>query len=186
MTKFKYIAFYKPFGVLTQFTGEEHDRTLAEFNLPPEVYAAGRLDKDSEGLLILTNDGIFNQKLTHPKSEKLKTYWAQVEREPTQEKLEALRKGGIKIKDYLTRPCQVKLIPEPILPERDPPIRYRKNIPTSWLELKLSEGKNRQVRRMTAAIGHPTLRLVRYAIGNMNLDNLSPGQWIEIKKEQII
>lgn len=182
---YKYVAFYKPYGVLCQFTGEETDRTLAEFNLPKDVYAAGRLDKDSEGLLILTNDGVFNQKLTNPRFEKAKTYWVQVENIPSKKELDKLS-NGLKIKDYKTLPCSVKIIDPPNVEDRTPPIRFRKNIPTCWLELTIKEGKNRQVRRMTASIGHPTLRLIRYKIGKTTIDNLQPGQWIEVKKENII
>ena len=185
MTDFKYIAFNKPYGVLTQFTAQFGDKTLADFNFPKEVYAAGRLDKDSEGLLILTNDGIFNQKLTNPKSKKTKTYWVQVEKIPEQSKLETL-KNGVLIKDYKTLPCDVKIIRPENMIARDPPIRERKNIPTAWLEIKIQEGKNRQVRRMTAAIGHPTLRLIRVAIGKLQLNNLAPGQWEYINKNHIL
>jgi 23S rRNA pseudouridine2457 synthase len=131
MNNFKYIAFYKPFGVLTQFTGEENDKTLSDFSFPPDVYAAGRLDKDSEGLLILTDDGIFNQKLTSPSSNKKKTYWVQVENIPTQDSLKELE-SGVEIKDYKTKKCQVKLIAEPKIPHRIPGIRQRKNIKTPW------------------------------------------------------
>lgn len=184
MHQFKYIAFNKPYGVLCQFTGEEGDKTLADFNLPSEVYAAGRLDKDSEGLLILTNDGVFNQKITNPKAEKEKTYWVQVENIPTQSALNQLKKG-VKIKDYQTAPCKVRLI-NPNIPPRTPPIRERKNIPTSWLEIKITEGKNRQVRRMTAKIGYPTLRLIRVAIGKLELEDLAVGSWKFINKNEII
>lgn len=182
---FKYVAFYKPYGVLCQFSGEENDKTLADFNLPKEIYAAGRLDKDSEGLLILTNDGVFNQRLTNPKFEKEKTYWVQVEKVPDEKKLEILSKGVI-IKNYKTLPCHVRVIEEPQVPDRDPPIRFRKNVPTCWLEITIREGKNRQVRRMTAAIGHPTLRLIRYQMGNINLKNLNPGEWVEVNKKDIL
>src|SRR5690606_27898621 len=127
----KYIAFYKPYGVLSQFTGEDGDRTLAEFNLPKDVYAAGRLDKDSEGLLLLTDDGPFIKQLLEPKNEKEKTYWVQVENIPTPDKLKELERGVV-IQGYKTLPCKVKLINEPDLPPRDPPIRERKNIPTAW------------------------------------------------------
>ena len=181
----KYIAFYKPFNVLSQFTGEMNDRTLAEFNLPKEVYAARRLDKDSEGLLLLTNDGPFIKKLLEPQFEKVKTYWVQVENIPSQESLLKLM-AGLKIQEYQTLPCQARIIDNPDMPPRMPPIRERKNIPTCWLEIKLIEGKNRQVRRMTAAIGHPTLRLVRYSIGKLTLRDLKPGEWTEVSKENII
>lgn len=185
MKKYKYIAFYKPFGVLTQFRGEANDRTLADYNLPKEVYPAGRLDKDSEGLLILTDDGVFNQRLTNPKSNKTKTYWVQVENIPTEDSLKQMRKG-LNIKDYVTKPCEVKLIKEPNIPARTPPIRYRKNIPTTWLEIIISEGKNRQVRRMTAKIGHPTLRLIRVSMGKLKLHGLEPGEWKEVKNTDIL
>ena len=187
MKKYKYIAFYKPYGVLTQFTGEAQDKTLADFNFPPDVYAAGRLDKDSEGLLILTNDGIFNQKLTNPQSEKEKTYLVQVEKIPQANDLRALAKGGLEIKNYKTLPCQVQIIAPPTdLPPIDPPIRERKNIPTCWLELKICEGKNRQVRRMTAKIGYPTLRLIRVAMGKYKLNHLTPGKWEYIERHNIL
>ena len=185
MEKYKYIAFFKPFGVLTQFTGEECDLTLSDYNFPANVYAAGRLDKDSEGLLILTDDGPFNQKLTNPSSSKKKTYWVQVDKIPNDDSLNQMRKG-LRIKDYTTRPCTVKIIEEPKVPARIPPIRTRMNIPTSWLEITISEGKNRQVRRMTAKIGHPTLRLIRVSMGKYNLKNLAPGEWIEISKNEIL
>ena len=175
------IAFYKPYDVVCQFSGE--GQTLAQFDLPSNVYAAGRLDKDSEGLLILTDDGKLNQKITHPKNEKSKVYHVQVEGLPDNKSLMKLSRGVL-IKDYVTKPCQVKLI-ETNYPERIPPIRYRANIPTSWLEIILTEGKNRQVRRMTAAIGHPTLRLIRYQIGQIELNNLRPGEWRELAPESI-
>lgn len=181
----KYIAFYKPYGVLCQFTGEENDKTLANFGLPKDVYPAGRLDKDSEGLLILTNDGIFNQKLTNPKSKKWKTYWAQVERIPTQESITTLTQG-LEIQNYTTLPCKAKILKDLDIEPRDPPIRHRKSVPTAWIEIQLCEGKNRQVRKMTAKIGHPTLRLIRVAIGKLKLNKLKPGQWIEVTKDQIL
>ena len=181
----KYIAFYKPFNVLSQFTGEMNDHTLAEFGMPKEVYAAGRLDKDSEGLLLLTNDGPFIKKLLEPENEKEKTYWVQVENIPSEESLSKMRQG-LSIQNYKTLPCQVKLMSEPDVPERNPPIRQRQSIPTCWLEIKLIEGKNRQVRRMTAAIGHPTLRLIRFGIGKLTLRDLKPGQWCEVAKQSIL
>jgi 23S rRNA pseudouridine2457 synthase len=178
----KYIIFNKPFGVLSQFTTEEGHRTLAEFNLPKGVYAAGRLDKDSEGLLLLTDDGPFIKKfLDHHE----RIYWAQVDKNPQPEELDTLSKG-VELKDGRTKPCKVKMIEDPGLPPRNPPIRYRKNIPTSWLELTLKEGKNRQVRRMTAAIGFPTLRLIRVGLGKFKLQDLEPGKWVEVSKEDII
>ena len=182
---FQYIAFYKPYGVLCQFSGEEQDITLANFDLPKDVYPAGRLDKDSEGLLLLTNDGQFNQRLTNPRYEKEKTYWVQVERIPTQEKLEQLA-NGVKIQDYTTRTCSVQKINEPAVGERNPPIRFRKNVPTCWLEIKITEGKNRQVRKMTASIGHPTLRLIRVKMANLSLGNLKPGEWKCVTKKDIL
>jgi 23S rRNA pseudouridine2457 synthase len=181
-----YIAFFKPYGVLCQFTGEIGDKTLSDFNLPKDVYAAGRLDKDSEGLLILTNDGFFNQKLTNPSSKKKKTYYVQVERIPDEESLERLRAGVIIKGGYQTLPCEAQIIDDPGFGPRIPPIRERKSVPDCWLEIKVVEGKNRQVRSMTASIGHPTLRLVRISVGKKNLDNLAPGEWEALKKTDII
>jgi 23S rRNA pseudouridine2457 synthase len=186
MSKFQYIAFYKPYGVLCQFTGEKEDRTLAEFNIPKDVYAAGRLDKDSEGLLILTNDGVFNQKVTSPRSNKEKTYWVQVERIPTPESLEELACGVVIKGGYKTLACTVEQIEPPDVPARFPPIRQRKSVPDCWLEIKVVEGKNRQVRSMTAKIGHPTLRLIRVSVGKKNIDNLVPGEWVKIKPNEVI
>lgn len=181
----RYILFHKPYGVLSQFTPEDGARTLSEFNLPKGVYPAGRLDKDSEGLLLLTDDGPFIEKLLNPKNEKPKTYWALVERVPTTEELQKMRKG-LRIEDYLTKPCQVKIIdPEPSVPPRDPPVRIRKTVVDVWLEIEIVEGKNRQVRKMTAAIGHPTLRLIRKKIANLELDGLDIGEWREISRKDI-
>ena len=185
MENFKYIAFHKPYGVLCQFTGEKDDKTLADFEFPPGVYAAGRLDKDSEGLLILTNDGIFNQQLTNPKSNKKKTYLIQVEKIPTEKDLIPMREG-LTIKDYQTLPSEVQIICEPHYGARIPPIRERKEIPTAWLQVKLTEGKNRQVRRMSAKIGYPTLRLIRSAIGKLELGDLPVGTWKYVTKEEIL
>jgi 23S rRNA pseudouridine2457 synthase len=185
MKKYNYIAFYKPYDVLCQFTTDDDSKTLADFNFPPHVYAAGRLDKDSEGLLLLTDDGIFNQKVANPKAEKSKTYWVQVENIPGLEALKQLEKGVI-IQGYQTRPCKARLIEAPLVPPRDPPIRERKSIPTAWLEIEIQEGKNRQVRRMTASIGHPTLRLIRVAIGKLKLDNLQVGQWKFINPSEVL
>ncbi|WP_417843735.1 rRNA large subunit pseudouridine synthase E [Thalassospira sp.] len=175
------ILLNKPYGVLTQFTDRENGRqTLADYVNLPGVYAAGRLDRDSEGLLLLTDNGPLNAQIAHPKYKKTKTYWVQVDGEPDDAALNALRKG-VMLKDGMTLPASVRRIDEPTrLWERDPPVRFRKSIPTSWLELIISEGRNRQVRRMTAAVGFPTLRLVRYAIGDWTLDGLCPGQWREI------
>jgi 23S rRNA pseudouridine2457 synthase len=181
----RYIIFNKPYGVLSQFTPEDGARSLAEFGLPKDVYAAGRLDKDSEGLLLLTDDGVLIEKLLNPKNEKPKTYWVLVERVPSEESLEKMRKG-LKIEDYQTRPCEVRLLdPQPEVPPRDPPVRLRKTVIDVWLEIKIIEGKNRQVRKMTAAIGHPTLRLIRKKITNLELGNLESGQWMEIPKSEI-
>lgn len=184
--KFTYIIFNKPYGVLSQFTPEHGNRCLDEFDFPKDIYPAGRLDKDSEGILLLTNDGPFIKELLDPKNEKKKTYWVQVENIPSEESLQTLIKG-VKIKNYLTKPCEAIVIsPQPQIEPRDPPIRERKNIPTCWIEIKLIEGKNRQVRRMTAAIGHPTLRLIRVQTGKLPLNDLPPGKWMEVNKQDII
>lgn len=182
--EYQYIIFNKPYGVLCQFTGEPGDKTLAQYGLPKNVYAAGRLDKDSEGLLLLTDDGAFNQLVTNPKSKKPKTYWVQVENIPSDEALSKLMQG-VEIKNYKSAPCKAKLI-DPKIEPRDPPIRERKNIPTQWIELEIKEGKNRQIRRMTAKIGHPTLRLVRISIGKYSNSELAPGQWITVNKTDIL
>ena len=168
------VLFNKPFGVLSQFTTEEGHQTLADFISVPDVYAAGRLDKDSEGLLVLTDDGKLQHRLASPKTKTPKIYWAQVEKVPTQAALEELRRG-VRLKDGMTRPAKVRIIEAPELWERDPPIRERKSIPTAWIELAISEGKNRQVRRMTAAVGFPTLRLIRVAVGPWKLGSLKSG-----------
>lgn len=170
------ILFNKPYGVLTQFTGEPGDRTLAEFIKVPRVYAAGRLDKDSEGLLLLTDDGKLQAQIASPKFKQPKTYLVQVEGVPTDAALAALRKG-VELKDGMTRPARAERIDPPELWERDPPVRFRKSVPDSWISLTITEGRNRQVRRMTAAVGFPTLRLVRWAIGDYTLEGLAPGQW---------
>jgi 23S rRNA pseudouridine2457 synthase len=181
----RYILFHKPYGVLSQFTPEDGARSLLEFNLPKDVYPAGRLDKDSEGLLLLTDDGPLIEKLLNPKNEKPKTYWVLVERVPTEESLARMR-SGLKIEDYMTRPCEVKILnPQPDVPPRDPPVRFRKTVQDVWLEIRIVEGKNRQVRKMTAAIGHPTLRLIRTKVANLELEGLSPGNWTEIPKSNI-
>lgn len=184
-SNYEYYKFYKPFNVLCQFTKEGNERTLADFNLPKEVYPAGRLDKDSEGLLLLTNDGPLIHRLLDPKFDHEKTYHVQVEGIPTEESLDLLRRGGFKIQDYKTRPAKVRIIPEPNFPPRHPPIRFRANIPTTWLEVVITEGKNRQVRRMTAAIGFPTLRLVRVRIGKLELENLTIGEFKKIPKTDL-
>ncbi|HAS6219707.1 TPA: pseudouridine synthase [Vibrio vulnificus] len=175
----KIIIFNKPYDTLSQFTDGEGRKTLADFIPVKEVYAAGRLDRDSEGLMVLTNDGILQAKLTQPKSKSPKTYWVQVEGAPTEAQLEPLRRG-VELKDGLTLPAQVEIIQDLQLWERNPPVRFRAAIPTTWLAITIIEGRNRQVRRMTAHIGFPTLRLVRYSMGGMTLQDLQPGEWKEI------
>lgn len=173
----KIILFNKPFDVLCQFTDNEGRATLADYIKEKNVYAAGRLDRDSEGLLILTDDGKLQNKITDPKHKLEKTYLAQVDGEVTQEAINQLQKG-VKLKDGMTRPAKAKIIDEPEwLWPRTPPIRERKNIPTTWIELKISEGKNRQVRRMTAAVGFPTLRLIRVSVGEWKLGDLQSGEY---------
>jgi len=180
------ILFNKPYGVICQFSSDGMHPTLKDYLQIPGVYAAGRLDTDSEGLLILTDDGALQHKISHPRHKQAKTYWAQVEGNPTPEALEQLRRG-VNLGDFTTQPATAKLIPEPPgLWPRNPPVRFRKEIPTSWIELVIREGKNRQVRRMTAKVGFPTLRLIRYRIGDWSLDGLAPGAWREMtaaKKE---
>lgn len=171
-----FVLFNKPFNVLCQFTDNEGRKDLSDFIPIRNIYAAGRLDYDSEGLVILTDDGKLQNKISDPKNKLEKTYWVQIEGIPNKESLSKLRKG-ILLKDGFTKPAKAKLIAEPMVQERNPPIRERKNIPTSWIELTISEGKNRQVRRMTAAIGHPTLRLIRYSIGDWTIENLNPGNY---------
>jgi len=181
ITQQKIVLFNKPFDVLCQFSHGEGRKTLADYVTEKEVYAAGRLDRDSEGLLVLTNDGKLQAQITEPEHKTEKTYWAQVEGAPTADLIEQLCQG-VELKDGVTRPADVKIIDEPaILWERTPPIRQRKDIPTTWLEITIKEGRNRQVRRMTAHIGHPTLRLIRYKIGQWTLDGLASGQWEKIK-----
>jgi len=173
------ILFNKPYGVLSQFTPEGRWQGLRDYLALPGVYAAGRLDADSEGLLILTDDGALQSRITDPRHKLPKTYWVQVEGAPTDADLDPLRRG-VDLGDFVTRPARARLIDEPAgLWPRNPPIRFRQAIPTSWIELAISEGKNRQVRRMTAKIGFPTLRLIRAAVGEWCLDALQPGEWKE-------
>ncbi len=171
------IAFNKPHGVLCQFRDPDGRPVLADYIRQKDVYAAGRLDRDSEGLLLLTDDGTLQHRLTDPRHKQPKTYLVQVERMPDAEALQALRRG-VMLNDGMTRPAEARLLPaEPDgLWPRDPPVRFRKSVPTAWLELVLREGRNRQVRRMTAAVGHPTLRLIRSRIGRWSLDGLAPGE----------
>jgi 23S rRNA pseudouridine2457 synthase len=170
------ILFNKPYNVLTKFTDAEERDTLAHYIKLPGVYPAGRLDRDSEGLLLLTDDGSLQHRLSDPRHKMPKTYWVQVEGIPDDDALEALRRGML-IEGRKTRPAQARRMQEPALWPRNPPIRVRLHIPTAWIELTLTEGRNRQVRRMTAAVGHPTLRLIRYAIGPWTLQGLQPGAW---------
>ncbi len=179
------LAFHKPYGTLSQFTSDgSSNKTLSEFGFPPEVYPIGRLDADSEGLLLLSDEIGLNTRLLDPKEKHLRCYWAQVERHPTRESLAQLA-AGVTIQNYTTLPCHAHLLdPQPTMPPRNPPIRLRKNIPDCWIALELMEGKNRQVRRMTAAVGHPTLRLLRVSIGGFALGSLPVGFWIEMTEEE--
>ena len=172
------LLFNKPYGVICQFSKDGMHPTLADYIAVPDVYPAGRLDTDSEGLLLLTDDGKLQHRITDPKHKLPKTYWVQVEGVPDEAALDKLRRG-VQLKDGMTLPAEVKSIGEPNgLWPRNPPVRQRKHIPTSWLKLSIREGKNRQVRRMTAAVGFPTLRLIRYQIGNWTLEGIQPGQWL--------
>lgn len=175
------LAFYKPYGVLSCFTDPEGHATLADFISVPNVYPAGRLDYDTEGLLVLTSDGTLAHRITDPRHKLPKVYLVQVERVPDDAALASLRRGVL-LKGRRTRPAEVELLAEaPDLPPRPVPIRFRKSVPTAWLKVTLREGQNRQIRRMTAAVGHPTLRLVRVAVGPVTLGDLQPGQWRELK-----
>jgi 23S rRNA pseudouridine2457 synthase len=174
------IAFNKPFGVACKFSLEAGRKTLADYIDVKSIYPAGRLDTDSEGLMLLTDDGVLQARIAEPKHEMTKVYWAQVEGSPSQAALDQLR-NGVSLGDFTTQPANASLIEEPQeLWPREPPIRYRKNIPTAWIELRIREGKNRQVRRMTAKVGFPTLRLIRAAIGRISVEGLAQGKWCEI------
>lgn len=185
-TDFKYIIFYKPYGVLSQFTQDTPTQiTLKDYIPVPDVYPVGRLDWDSEGLMLLTNNGKLQHRLSNPRFGHKRTYLVQVERIPDEDAIKKLQ-TGVQIQDYCTRPAQVRLLStEPALPERNPPIRFRKNVPTAWLEMTLTEGKNRQVRRMTAAVGFPTLRLVRVSIAHLQLNDLQPGEWRDLTSSEL-
>ncbi len=186
MPNFTYLLFYKPYNVICQFSPEDEKITLKEFIKIPEIYPVGRLDTDSEGLIIITNDNKLKQILTEPKYKSEKTYMVQVEGIPDKQSLEKLEKGVI-IQGYQTLPAKAKLIDFEIdLPPRDPPIRFRKNIPTSWLEIKIKEGKNRQIRKMTASIGYPTLRLVRTKIKHIGIDSLSSGEYRHLTPKEAL
>jgi 23S rRNA pseudouridine2457 synthase len=179
------LAFNKPYGVLSQFTPDgSSNRTLIDFGFPKDVYSIGRLDADSEGLLLVSDEPGLNQRLLHPRAAHEREYWIQIERIPTSKSLRLLETGII-IGGRKTLPAQARILePPPNLPPRHPPIRVRKTVPTCWISLELVEGKNRQVRRMTAAVGHPTLRLVRTRIGGFNLGELAPGKWIKLSASE--
>ena len=180
---FRYLLFHKPFNVLSQFTSEAGKKTLADFIPVPGVYPVGRLDYDSEGLLLLSDDGGLQNRLSDPRFGHPRTYWVQVEGEIDEAALQRLR-DGVAIQGRRTKPSQAAAMGEPFWPAREPPIRKRRAIPTSWCELTLTEGRNRQVRRMTAAVGFPTLRLIRVAIGPWRIDGLKPGEWRELTEQE--
>lgn len=189
--KFKYYAIYKPYDMLSQFTGPEGTAVLGDlFPFPKDVYSIGRLDKTSEGLLLLTNDNSFKTKVLDPNNKLEKTYYVQVDKDITPEAIKELEAGTIVIKHegkkLTVKPAKCKKIADPNLPERSVPIRFRKDIPTSWIALTLSEGKNRQIRQMTAAVNFPTLRLVRFSVGSFQLDNMQPGDVVEISPEEVL
>ena len=186
---FRYFIFYKPFGYLSQFTDEDGNPGLAKLiDVPSDIYPIGRLDKDSEGLLLLSNDQKLNFKLLNPENNHNRTYWVQVDYTITDEAISALE-NGVSIKvgktQHQTKPCVAKIIATPKLPDREPPVRFRKNVPTSWIEITLTEGKNRQVRKMCAAVGFPCLRLVRVSIERLELQNMKVGELKEVKKIRI-
>ena len=179
------LRFNKPYQVLTQFTDATGRETLADYIDLPGIYAAGRLDRDSEGLLLLTDDGQLQNRISHPDHKLEKIYWVQVDGQVSGDALQQLR-DGVELKDGLTLPAQAaEMAPPALLWPRNPPVRYRAEIPTSWISLGISEGRNRQVRRMTAAVGFPTLRLIRYAIGSVTLDGLMPGKYDEVDEQQL-
>ncbi len=180
------LLFHKPYGVLCQFTPDQPgQKTLADFGFPKGVYPVGRLDMDSEGLLLLCDEPGFNHRFLDPEQGHPRAYWVQVEGEPDEVAVKKLKSGGIDIQGHKTRPCRVERMEnEPDVPPRDPPVRFRKSIPTAWLRIELVEGKNRQVRRMTAAVGFPTLRLIRCKIGGLDEFTLAPGEWRELSAEE--
>ena len=189
--KYHYIAFYKPYGVVSQFSAEHPSQhTLADYlDLPKDIYPIGRLDKDSEGLLLLTNDNRFKHTLLDPQHKVPKRYLCQLEGDITDEAIHALQRGVhivVRKKPYRTLPAEVRRIEPPDLPERQPPIRYRKSVPTSWIAIVLREGKNRQIRKMCARVGFPVLRLIRVGVGNYTMQGLLPGQWIHIRPDEVI
>ena len=188
MQHYRYLLFNKPYNVLSQFSDRAATdrKLLKDYISVPNVYPVGRLDHDSEGLMLLTNDGPLQHRLSDPKFGHPRTYWVQVENVPTPDALTLLQNGGLKIQDYRTRPTQIhRLSPDPNIPPRIPPIRSRQSIPTTWIQITLTEGRNRQVRRMTAAVGLPTLRLIRVAIGPLQLNDLAPGQWRDLTPEEL-